>query len=70
VCALFPTGSPVGDLKALEQKYSVQLMGPSPPEKKTGIQSAIFCATMTMCDNSYRIEFKDNKVISARQSNM
>lgn len=70
VCSLFPEGAVVGDLKEIENNYSVKLMGPFAVEDKPETQQALFCAVLTMCDTSCRVEFQNNKVIKAEVSNL
>ncbi len=65
VCSLFPEGAAVGDLKEIENKYSVKLMGPFDVKEKSGTQQAIYCAVLTMCDTSCRVEFQNETVIKA-----
>lgn len=70
VCSLFPTGTEVGDLKKIESKYSVKLMGPFAVEDKPQTQQALFCAVLTMCDTFCRVEFQNKKVIRAEVSRL
>lgn len=70
LCSLFPEGTVVGDLKEIENNYSVKLMGPFAVEDKPETQQALFCAVLTMCDTSCRVEFKNDKVIKAEVSNL
>ena len=65
VCALFPVGAPVGDLTKIEADYSVQFMGIFTDNKKPGTQKALFCASLTLCDTSCSVEFKNNKVTAS-----
>ncbi len=70
VCSLFPEGMAVGDLKEIENNYSVKLMGPFDVKDKPGTQQAIFCAVLTMCDTSCSVEFQNNRVIKAGVSKL
>ena len=70
MCSLFPEGTAVGDLKEIENNYSVKLMGPFDVKDKQGTQQAIFCAVLTMCDTSCSLEFQNNRVIKAEVSNL
>ncbi len=70
VCSLFPEGAFVGDLKEIENKYSVKLMGPFDVKDKPATQQAIFCAVLTMCDTSCWVEYQNNRVIKAEASNL
>jgi hypothetical protein len=70
VCSLFPEGAVVGDLKAIENSYSVKLMGPFGVKDKPGTQQAIYCAVLTMCDTSCSVEFQNNRVIKAEVSKL
>ena len=70
VCSLFPEGTVVEDLKEIEINYSVKLMGPIDVKDKPGTQQAIFCAVLTMCDTSCRVEIKNDRVIKAGVSNL
>ncbi len=60
----------VGDLKEIENNYSVKLMGPFDVKDKPGTQQAIFCAVLTMCDTSCSVEFQNNRVIKAGVSKL
>ena len=70
VCSLFPEGTDVGDLRDIENKYSVKLMGPFDVKDKPGTQQALFCAVLTMCDTSCWVEYQNNRVIKAEVSNL
>ena len=70
VCSLFPEGTAVGDLKEIENKFSVKLMGPFDVKDKPGTQQAIFCAALTLCDTSCSVEFQNNKVTKAGVSKL
>lgn len=70
VCSLFPAGADIGDLKALENRYSVKLMGPFDVDNKPGAQQALFCAVLTMCDTSCWVEYQHNRVIRAQVSDL
>jgi hypothetical protein len=70
VCSLFPEEAAVGDLKEIENKYSVKLMGPFDLKDKPGTQQAIFCAVLTMCDTFCSVEFQNNRVTKAGVSKL
>ena len=70
VCLHFPKGTPVGDLKTFEERYSVKLMGPFEVKDQPGTHRATFCATLTMCDTSCTIEYRNNVVIESAVSNL
>ena len=70
VCSRFPVGAPKGNLEEIEKQYSVQFMGVSRAREQPGTETAIFCAPLTMCDTSCRIEFTDNKVTKATVINL
>jgi len=70
VCSLFTEGTDVGDLRDIENKYSVKLMGPFDVKDKPGTQQALFCAVLTMCDTSCWVEYQNNRVIKAEVSNL
>jgi hypothetical protein len=70
VCSLFPEGTAVGDLKEIENKYSVKLMGPFDLKDRPGTQQAIFCAVLTMCDTFCSVEFQNNRVTKAGVSKL
>jgi len=65
VCALFPEGAAEGDLKEIEDRYSLKLMGPFPVKNKSDTQEAIFCASFTLCDTFCSIEFQSGRVTKA-----
>ena len=70
VCSLFPEGAIVGNLKEIENNYSLQLMGPFAVQNKPKVQKAIFCASLTMCDRSCNVEFQNDRVIKAEVSRL
>jgi hypothetical protein len=70
VCALFAEGAAVGDLGGIEDRFSVQLMGPFEVSGKPGTQQVVFCAALTMCDTSCSVEFKNDKVTKSGVSNL
>lgn len=70
VCSLFPEGAAPGDWKAIEDRYSVKLMGPVEVSDNPGVERVIFCAHLTMCDASCNIEYQDNKVTKSGVSNL
>ncbi len=65
LCSAFTEGAAVGDLRGLEDRYSLKLMGPFAVQDKPGTQEAIFCASMTLCDTSCSVEFQDGRVTKA-----
>jgi hypothetical protein len=70
VCSLFPEGADVGDLREIENSYSVKLMGPFDVKDKPGRHQALFCAVLTMCDTSCWVEYQNNRVIKAEVSSL
>jgi len=70
VCALFPEGAAVGNLKAIESKYSVRFMGSFEFGDEPGTQRAVFCASLTMCDNSCSVEYRNDTVIKSQVSSL
>ena len=65
VCSLFRQGAAVGELQRIEEDYSLKLMGPFALRNKAGTQQAIFCASLTLCDTSCSVEFRNGRVTSA-----
>jgi len=65
VCALFPEGAVAGDLREIEGRYSLKLMGPFPVKNKQDAQEAIFCASFTLCDTFCSVEFQSGRVTKA-----
>ena len=70
ICSMHPKGASVEHFKELDQKYSVQYMGPSKVKEDPETMQALFCATLTMCDTSCTIEFQGGKVTNAYVSNL
>ena len=70
VCSLFSKGEAVGDLREIENRYSLKLMGPYAVKSQPETQQAIFCASLTMCDTSCGIEFRNDRVTRAEVSRL
>ena len=70
VCALFPAGAAVGNLKAIESEYSVRYMGSFEFGDDPGTQRAVFCASLAMCDNSCNVEYRNDTVIKSHVSSL
>ncbi|NND72991.1 MAG: hypothetical protein HKN43_15560 [Rhodothermales bacterium] len=65
VCALFPEGAVIGNLKEIEDNYSLKLMGPFAVRNKSDTQEAVFCASLTLCDTSCSVEYRNGRVTKA-----
>ncbi len=70
VCSLYPVGAKAEGFEAIEKQYSVKYMGIFKERKDSETEQALFCATLTMCDTSCRLEFKNNVITKSKVSNL
>lgn len=68
LCNRYSVGSMIGDIENLEGTFFLTCMGPLPDPNNPSAQSVMFCANMTMCDTSCRLEIEDDVVTNARYS--
>lgn len=68
LCNKYSVGSVIGDIENLEGTFFLTRMASLPDPKNPAAQSVIFCASMTMCDTSCRLEIEDEVVTNSRYS--
>ena len=68
LCDNHPAGSRVENLEDLEGTFFLTRMGPIPNPKEPGTEKVIFCAGLTMCETSCRLEIENGRVTRARYS--
>ena len=68
LCERYSVGSQIDDIESLEGTFFLSPMGPLPDPGNPSAQSIVFCANMTMCDTSCRLEIEDRIVTSATYS--
>jgi len=64
-CSAFPEGSPAANLFVVAESYSGQLMGSAALTYDVKPQPFIYCAPLTMCDVSCRLEVIDGVITKA-----
>ncbi len=70
LCDSYPVGSQIENLEKLESVYGLTLMGPIEVKDKPGVQEAIFCAALTMCDTFCSLEIQNGRVTQSNYSNL
>lgn len=68
LCDNYPTGSRIENIEELEGTFLLTRMGPLPDPEKPGVETVIFCASLTMCDTSCNLEIENGRVTEARHS--
>lgn len=68
LCKRYSAGSVIRDIENLEGTFLLTRMASLPDPNKPAIQSVIFCASMTMCDTSCRLEIEGEIVTNSRYS--
>ncbi len=68
LCDRYSVGTRIEDVENLDGTFFLTRMGPLPDPDNPAAQSVIFCANMTMCDTSCRLEIEDHVVKSAHYS--
>lgn len=63
LCSSYKVGDHMPSIEKLASEYSLHPKGPYEIKERPGFQQVIFCAPATMCDDSCRITFKDEKII-------
>jgi hypothetical protein len=67
LCNRYSVGTRIEDVESLEGTFFLTRMGHIDPNIMA-VQSVIFCAGMTMCDTSCRLEIEDRVVKTAKYS--
>jgi hypothetical protein len=65
LCDRYSVGARIEDVENLDGTFFLSRMGPAPDLDQPGAQSAIFCASATMCDTSCRLTVKDGLVVES-----
>jgi hypothetical protein len=68
LCENHPVGTPITNIEDIEGSFLLNRMGPFPDPDQPGVQSAIFCVSLTLCDTSCRLSVKDGLVIKSEFS--
>ena len=68
LCERYPVGSHIEDLEGLEGTFFLTRMGPINDSNIPGRQKVIYCAALTMCDESCSLEVEDGLVKRAKYS--
>jgi hypothetical protein len=68
LCDNYPSGSRIENIEELEGTFFLTRMGPLPDPEKPGVETLIFCASLTMCDTSCNLEIEKGRVTQARHS--
>lgn len=66
LCESHPVGSTIEDPDKLDATFFLSRMGPLDVPENPGTRRVIFCAALTMCDTSCRLEIKDGMVTDAK----
>ena len=68
LCSKYSIGTHIEDLAGLEGTFFLTRMGPIPEPNNPRAQKVIYCAALTMCDESCSLEIEDGVVKRAEHS--
>ena len=68
LCSRYSVGTHIEDLETLEGTFFLTRMGPISDPNNPSVQKVIYCAALTMCDESCRLEIEDGLVKRAKHS--
>lgn len=66
ICLRYPVGASADGLLNIKHEYSTQYTGSYDIKDNPGARRATFCATLTLCDVSCSLEYKDNVIIKSK----
>ena len=70
LCSNYSIGTHIEDLEDLGGTFFLTRMGPIPKPNNPSAQKVIYCAALTMCDESCSLEIEDGVVIRAEHSTL
>ncbi len=68
LCDSFPIGSQIESLEDIGGTFLLTRMGPLRDPTRSGAEKVVFCASLTICETSCRLEIEDGRVKHARHS--